>query len=263
MKKAEAAAGVGQWFVAMDAAATAARIYPEEGARRLPAFAETIHAKLGDEPMIAISGRAVRLGEPNHAQFPARDVALTDFSIDPTEVTVEKYAVFCLMTNRTFPAAWGGRVPTSLLDHPVSWVTLEDARAYAAWIGRRLPTADEWELAARYVDERPYPWGPRFQLVADEPLRANTREFGLRRGGFVGGTMPVGQFPDGASPEGVMDLAGNVWEWTATTIDEKGFTYAVQKGGSFLTPEATARAANGLLEDPAQPHHDAGFRCAR
>ena len=213
--------------------------------------------------MTPVVGRTVRLGEKGHSQFPIRDVAVADFSIEPTEVTIERYAIFCLIAKRPYPSDWRGTVPKHL-NHPVSQVTLEDAKAYAAWLGRRLPTADEWELAARYVDERPFPWGPRFQLSVDEEPRANNREFGLRSGGgYVGGTTPVGHFPKGASPQGVMDLAGNVWEWTATTFEENGITYAVQKGGSFLTPEATARAANGLLEDSAQPHFDAGFRCAR
>jgi formylglycine-generating enzyme required for sulfatase activity len=262
VKKAREELGRGAFYEAVKASQTAARFYPEQAERVLPAFVEQIRAAMRDEPMVLITGRHVTLGEPGDPLFPRREATLEDFSIEKFEVTVEKYAVFCALTNRPLPSWWQGRVPEPILNHPVCGVTFNDAEAYAAWIGRRLPTADEWELAARYVDGRAFPWGPSFQLRPDEPARANTLEYGIKL--TRSGTTPVGHFADGASPFGVLDLAGNVWEWTATAAKTpEGEDARVQKGGSFMTPASAARASGGLVDLPDLAHRDVGFRCAR
>lgn len=238
------------------------RLYPEMGAKVLPTFKEKVRTSLRDAPMVMIAGRTFTAGTSEDPRFPVREATVATFFIESTEVTVERYAVFCMMTSRPVPPGWGPDLPRDRLNHPVSMVTLEDARAYAAWIERRLPTADEWELAARYIDQRHFPWGASFQISAEEPFRANTLENTVRNN--KPDTTAVGAFPAGASPHGVMDLIGNVWEWTETpakTRDgEDGF---ILKGGSFFLMSKMCRAALGFVDVPDQPHVDVGFRCVR
>ena len=127
---------------------------------------------------------------------------------------------------RTRRHAWtGGRPPEGRDDHPVVMVSHDDAHAYAAWLSAetgarwRLPTEDEWEKAARGIDGRWFPWGNAF-----DPERLNSHD----RGPFD--TTEVGRFPLGASPHGMLDAAGQVFEWTATAADRKRF---IVKGGSW------------------------------
>jgi len=101
--------------------------------------------------------------------------------------------------------------------HPVVEVTREQARAYATWVGGRLPRDAEWTRAAQGDDGRTYPWGEQ----PPDATRANCRPHG------PGGTTPVGSYPAGASPYGLLDMAGNVWEW----VDDGDF---VVRGGAFL-----------------------------
>ena len=122
--------------------------------------------------------------------------------------------------------AWiDGMAPAGRLDHPVVLVSHDDAEAYARWLSSvtgqvwRLPTALEWERAARGDDGRRFPWGDTF-----DPARLNSHD----RGPFD--TMPVGSFPAGASPHGMLDAAGQVFEWTATATAEGRF---LVKGGSW------------------------------
>ncbi len=127
---------------------------------------------------------------------------------------------------RTRRHAWvGGRPPPNRDDHPVVLVSHADARAYAAWLGRetgvewRLPSEAEWEKSARGVDGRRFPWGKIF-----DPARLNSAD----RGPFD--TVSVGRFPGGASPFGMLDAAGQVFEWTTTPAGRDRF---IVKGGSW------------------------------
>jgi formylglycine-generating enzyme required for sulfatase activity len=127
---------------------------------------------------------------------------------------------------RTRRHAWAdGRPPADRLDHPVVMVSHGDARAYAAWLSRetgidwRLPSEAEWEKAARGKDGRRFPWGEAF-----DPARLNSAD----RGPFD--TVPVGRFPTGASPFGMLDAAGQVFEWTATAAGRGRY---IVKGGSW------------------------------
>ena len=97
------------------------------------------------------------------------------------------------------------------------WVDLDDARAYARWAGKRLPTEPEWHHAA---GRDLWPWGELF-----DPARCN---------GAGGDTTPVDRFPGGASPYGCLDLSGNVWEWTESERDDGHTRYAIVRGGSHL-----------------------------
>jgi iron(II)-dependent oxidoreductase len=113
---------------------------------------------------------------------PAHTVPLEAFEMDMFEVTNADFAKF----------------------HPVVKVTWDDADAYCQWAGKRLPTEAEWEKAAKGEEGLLYPWGNEW-----DPAKANTKESGFR------GTVAVGSFAEGASPYGVFDMAGNVWEWMA------------------------------------------------
>jgi len=131
-------------------------------------------------------------------------LTLPDFYIDRYPVTNAEYKKFVEATGAPEPTHWRrGTWPEGKADHPVVNVTWEQAAAYAEWAGKRLPTEEEWEKAARGTDGREWPWGSTF-----DPSRCNTNESG------IWDTTPVGKYsPAGDSPYGAADMAGNVWEW--------------------------------------------------
>jgi len=155
-------------------------------------------------------------GDP--AYQPEHQIEVADFYLDRWPVTHAEYKKFIDAAGYHVPnyeVSWCDTkeynwdperrlYPEGKADHPVVLVTWEDAMAYAAWAGKRLPTEAEWESAARGVKGHRYPWGNEF--VAG---RCNCKEAGL------GQTSSVGYFsPDGDTPEGLVDMVGNVWEWT-------------------------------------------------
>jgi gamma-glutamyl hercynylcysteine S-oxide synthase len=121
----------------------------------------------------------------------------------------------------TFPPGWENR--------PVTWVSLEDARAYATWTGKRLPHEWEWQLAAQGTDGREFPWGNQWQ-PANVPTPATGRT--------MPGPDPVDAHPNGASPYGVMDMVGNVWQWTDEFTDEHTRA-AILRGGEYYQPQGS------------------------
>jgi len=160
--------------------------------------------------------------------------------------------------NGTFPPGWENR--------PVTWVSLEDARAYAAWAGKRLPHEWEWQMAAQGPDSgiagRIYPWGDQW-LPANVPTPVTGRA--------MTAPDPVDAHPQGASPYGVMDLVGNVWQWTDEFDDEhtraaivRGGEYYQPQGSIWYFPEAFRNDQHGKLLLMA-PGYDrsggVGFRC--
>jgi hypothetical protein len=190
-----------------------------------------------------------------------RTITLSAYAIDRLEVTNANYRQ-CVLVGRcpapqsiasaTRPDYWTNRAYD---DYPVIHVPWAAAGEFCGWLGKRLPTADEWQVAASVAPVTGltlrYPWGDLYN-----PQLGNLRELQL------GDTQPVGAFsPFGDSPAGLADLAGNVAEWTATPASEESDRYVV-KGGAYGDGAATAwvGASIGLAADSAAP--TVGFRCA-
>lgn len=173
---------------------------------------------------------------------------LPAFYIDVHPTTNAEYGRFVEATGHRPPAHWSAYGwPQDRGDHPVVLVNWHDARSYARWAGKALPTGEQWEKAARGQDGDSYPWG-------EQPLpnRCNAWEAG------VGSTTPVGRYVRGASPYGVYDLCGNVWEWCAT---ERMPARYERRGGSFATPLSQCLPALSM-DGPAELRtDDTGFRC--
>ncbi len=211
---------------------------------------------------------------------PVHEVRLTrGYFLGKTEVTWARYRVFCQRTGRQAPpqelrTANRPFVPGD--EHPVFDVTWDDAAAYCAWAGLRLPTEAEWELAARGTDGRAYPWG------SQEPgaTRCNrgsgdyTADVGDAADGHLY-TAPVGSFADDAAPCGALDLAGNVMEWVSdwyespaagAQIDPTGpesGKFRVYRGGSWRTGATDCRATRRSGSSPSESGSGLGFRVAR
>jgi formylglycine-generating enzyme required for sulfatase activity len=205
---------------------------------------------------------------------PAHEVTLPAFEIGRYPVTNVEYAAFVEATGRKTPTHWQkGHCPEALTDHPVVNVTWHDAQAFAAWLsGRtgdryRLPTEAEWEKAARGQDGRLWPWGNEWD--AKRP-RVNCSLTG------PGTTTPVGQYsPDGDSPYGCAEVAGNVWEWCATAWqdsyalpaddDSAGNALRVQRGGSWhsANPGGKMRCAFRNKYSADKRYFGLGFRVVR
>jgi len=139
---------------------------------------------------------------------PQHKVKLPTYWIDKYPVTNAQYAKFVAATGYRAPLHWkNGKIPQGELLRPVTMVAWDNALAYAKWAGKRLPTEAEWEKAGRGTDGRRWPWGDKM-----EPERLNTYY-------NVGSTTNVNAYPGGASPYGVMDMAGNVNEWMADDFE--------------------------------------------
>ncbi len=171
-----------------------------------------------------------------------------EFWIDKTPVTNAEYARFVAVTKRTAPDHWKRQQPPqNFLNHPVINVSWNDAVAYAKWAGKRLPTEQEWERAARGIDGRTYPWGE--QEPSDKLCN-----FGGNRG-----TTPVGKYsPQGDSPCGCVDMAGNVWEWTASDYDQIN---KVIRGGAWDSNADSVRSISRGINTPDVRNDSLGFRC--
>ena len=184
---------------------------------------------------------------------------LPAFSIDRSEVTLAAYrdcvdAERCSEPDRGEGCNWG---ETGRERHPVNCVDWDQATAYCAWRGARLPTEWEWEKAARGSDGRKYPWG-------NDPVdctRAVINEGSGNACGQGDTTLEVGSKPDGASLDGALDLIGNVWEWTSSTREESGSV--VVRGGGFYVAPPQARSSFGLRFNPKGRGAFVGFRCAK
>ena len=182
---------------------------------------------------------------------------LEAFYIDRFEVTNRQFRRFVEATGYSAQGHWERHATADRRDHPVIAVSWYDAEAYALWADKRLPTEEEWEKAARGGDGRLYPWGNTW-----DSGRLNCFE------SAVGNTSPVGSFPRGASPYGVEDLAGNVWEWVDTwylplgSAAEELPLLRVARGGSRNDPviQCTTVSRRGVFPENGTLVNS-GFRC--
>lgn len=177
------------------------------------------------------------------------------FYIDRYEVTNAQYARYVFATGSRTPGGWRGRptYPEGEEDHPVVGVNQSEAEAYCKWSGKRLPTEEEWEKAARGETGTLYPWGNQY-----EQRKANTWEEGRRK------PVSVYEYPSDVSVHTVYGLAGNVAEWTSTIVqlwtDE---VRVVIKGGSWTVDGRDWNLSAQALSPPYGYMNHVGFRCAK
>ena len=196
---------------------------------------------------------------------PLHRLYLPDYWIAKVPVTNLQYQAFVEATGYPVPGHWEGRrIPPGKENHPVTYVDWNDACAFCNWAGVSLPTEAEWEKAARGTDARRFPWGNR--PPDSDLLTYNQKSDKVS-------TSPVGQFPLGASPYGVLDMAGNVWEWTSSLYREYPYVkhdglenplsqdQRVMRGGSFQSnSERQVRCSARSMSYPVRRRDHLGFR---
>ena len=224
---------------------------------------------------VSIPGGSFAMGADDSDAFPwekpIRRVTLSPFRMARTETTVGQYAA-CVAAGRCSAPSCTSSTGD---DHPVACVDWQQSKDFCQWSGGRLPTEAEWEYAARGDDGRKFAWGN----PAPSARRANCAE-SLCADGFEG-TSPVGSFPDGRSPFGLDDMAGNVWEWVSDWFDVDAYESSAtsdptgpssgttrvdrgDRGGSFGDDDVRSlRAANRSNFTPSYAYAALGFRCAR
>jgi formylglycine-generating enzyme required for sulfatase activity len=243
-------------------------------------------------------------GQGDADEQPQRSIHLSAFYIDRFEVTNRRYQAFLKAMNHRIPEhccdfsynVWKGtEFPAVLADHPVVNVDWFDAEAYCKWAGKRLPTEAEWEKAAKGSEGRVFPWGNTWgrtrvnsapywagkDFATAEDAKAWWGDAGaevIGKKGFQGMlTLPVTALEQGATPTGLMHMAGNVWEWVADWYDGSYYTvspdgnpkgpeggeYKVTRGGSWLNHQHLLRTTARDGARPSMRNHGTGFRCAQ
>ena len=202
-----------------------------------------------DPKMALIPGKALT------SLYDSKTVLVSAFLLEKTPVTNREYLRYVEECAGQFPEFWGSKGPRKdELDHPVTGISLQDARKYATWCGKRLPTIREWEAAARPIGQFRFPWGDNW-----DSTRCNGPDLGLNA------TTPVNRFSNGASPEGCLDLVGNVWEWCEQSENDTLLepSYGWVYGGSYrhacLKNDVISRTM--VLEENRYDY--LGFRCAK
>ena len=209
--------------------------------------------------------------EDTPRRFHEHPMHMQSFYIDKFPVTNAEFKTFLDATryrpgdDLNFLRDWkDGRYPSGWENRPVTWVSIEDARAYALWAGKRLPHEWEWQYAAQGIDGRVYPWGNDWDASA-VPVPDKSRT--------MRGPDPVDAHPKGASQFGVMDLVGNIWQWTEEFTDDhtrggilRGGSYYQPQGSIWYFPQAYRLTDHGklLMMSPSMDRSGAlGFRLAQ
>jgi formylglycine-generating enzyme required for sulfatase activity len=217
---------------------------------------------------------AVPKGPFLYGEERVREVIDHDYWIDQYPVTNEKYRAFIVAGGYGSQAYWsadGWKWKTdnhitapefwhdttwNKADHPVVGVSYYEAEAYAKWARKRLPTEQEWEKAARGEGGREYPWEYPWGDTFDK-LKCNSAETA------TGYTTPVTQYPNGVSPYGCYDMAGNVWEWCAGWYDEEKKDWRVVRGGSWHNSQESLRVSIRFRTYADRQSDNIGFRLAQ
>jgi formylglycine-generating enzyme required for sulfatase activity len=216
--------------------------------------------------MVYIPGGEFVMGNNAGDEYerPAHKVKVAPFYMDITEVTCEEYLKFLRTTGHKNPRNWSMETCTAAAARqPVTGVDWNDAKAYADWKDKRLPTEEEWEFAAHGVGGATYPWGNEWRANA-----ANAGDSSAQR------LMDVGSYPDGKTSDGLLDIIGNAWEWTSSDVviypggslsSQIPPTVKVIRGGSWRqsNQEATATYRGYLHITDAEDYSATGFRCAK
>ncbi|MEC7640930.1 MAG: SUMF1/EgtB/PvdO family nonheme iron enzyme [Nitrospinota bacterium] len=212
-------------------------------------------------------------------ESPQREIYQNAFYIDKYEVTNRQYYIFCQATDCKPPPGWPGqKYPEGQDSLPVTGVSFFDATAYAQWIGKRLPTEQEWEKSARGPEGLLYPWGDKMRFSAANISSSSKKKKGQ-------GLKPVGSHPSGASYYEAHDMVGNVWEWVwdyyqpypdnQFRSNDYGKKFIVVRGlshvgvGHFPAGQykkivaLKARASYREKLHPQTRRSDVGFRCAK
>ena len=212
--------------------------------------------------MISIPQGDFKMGRDDGNEFesPAHSATVQPFYIDKLEVTNQDYSEFIRQQRRQAPVNWvDGAYSPGEAKFPVVNVSWFDARDYCEWRGKRLPTEQEWEFAARGKENLLYPYGNQWK-----PQFSNAGETNLKK------PQAVGSYPDGASPFGIMDMAGNVAEWTDSDYNPYSGSKAkpddgnkIIRGGSFINPASQQTATDRFFNRPTRTIDYVGFRCAK
>ena len=234
---------VGYLIIHRNAATTEANVDPPP----TPILASSLSLPSGD--MILIPAGVALLGEHNSPE------SIAAFYIDKTEVSTRAYLQFGEETHHPLPPG----ISLTDGDLPVRNVDFADAQAFARWAHKRLPTAAEWEKAARGTEGRPYPWGANFAAgKARLPQNAEDNAANAQIGALP---SPVDAFPQGASSYGALNMLGNVWEWVDSPVEIRGGSYQSYPPQMNRSFESLVYAGDEV--DPSTKRLDIGFRCAR
>jgi formylglycine-generating enzyme required for sulfatase activity len=209
--------------------------------------------------------------------LPVHTVELEAFYMDIYEVTVGQFKRFAEESGYAYNR-WNDVAKYSPTDeHPMIYVSWNDATAYVQWAGKRLPTEAEWEYATRGgLDGKRYPWGDDESVARDHANYSGTGGKDQWEGPPTGGTAPVGSFD--SNGYGLYDVAGNVWEWCSDWYGENYYTnsplknpkgpkgpdtgqFWVLRGGAWNNLTKHLRAAYRLNNYPTTRRYDSGFRC--